>query len=99
MTPKNYYTMLFHIIKVILYAMSKIHQNNIAHQNINENSILVSTHKKIDDIKVKFTDFGLGCGINNENSYINSMITTINKCKSTTPPSHLTPTSLITPSL
>ena len=99
MTPKNYYTMLFHIIKVILYAMSKIHQNNIAHQNINENSILVSTHKKVDDIKVKFTDFGLGCGINNENSYINSMLTTINKCKSTTPPSHLTPTSLITPSL
>ena len=99
MTPKNYYTMLFHIIKVILYAMSKIHQNNIAHQNINENSILVSTHKKVDDIKVKFTDFGLGCGINNENSYINSMLTTINKCKSTTPPSHLRPTSLITPSL
>jgi len=27
------------------------------------------------------------------------MLTTINKCKSTTPPSHLTPTSLITPSL
>jgi hypothetical protein len=99
MAPKNYYTMLFHIIKVILYAMSKIHQNNIAHQNINENSILVSTHKKVDDIKVKFTDFGLGCGINNENSYINSMLTTINKCKSTTPPSHLTPTSLITTSL
>lgn len=99
MTPKNYYTMLFHIIKVILYAMSKIHQNNIAHQNINENSILVSTHKKVDDIKVKFTDFGLGCGVNNENSYINSMLTTINKCKSTTSPSHLTPTSLITPSL
>ena len=99
MTPKNYYTMLFHIIKVILYAMSKIHQNNIAHQNINENSILVSTHKKVDDIKVKFTDFGLGCGINNENSYINSMLTTINKCKSTTTPSHLRPTSLITPSL
>ena len=99
MTPKNYYTMLFHIIKVILYAMSKIHQNNIAHQNINENSILVSTHKKVDDIKVKFTDFGLGCGVNNENSYINSMLTIINKCKSTTSPSHLTPTSLITPSL
>ena len=99
MAPKNYYTMLFHIIKVILYAMSKIHQNNIAHQNINENSILVSTHKKVDDIKVKFTDFGLGCGVNNENSYINSMLTTINKCKSTTSPSHLTPTSLITPSL
>jgi len=99
MTPKNYYTMLFHIIKVILYAMSKIHQNNIAHQNINENSILVSTHKKVDDIKVKFTDFGLGCGVNNKNSYINSMLTTINKCKSSTSSSHLTPTSLITPSL
>ena len=93
MTPKNYYTMLFHIIKVILYAMSKIHQNNIAHQNINENSILVSTHKKVDDIKVKFTDFGLGCGVNNKNSYINSMLTTINKCKSSTP------STLITPSL
>ena len=84
MNPKTYYTMVFHIIKVILYAMSKIHQNNIAHQNINENSILISTHKNLDDIKVKFTDFGLGCSINNKNSYINSMLTTINKCNSKT---------------
>lgn len=90
MNPKTYYTMVFHIIKVILYAMSKIHQNNIAHQNINENSILISTHKKVDDIKVKFTDFGLGCGVNNKNSYINSMLTTINKCNSNTSSSLIT---------
>jgi hypothetical protein len=60
---KQYYQILFHIIKVILHGLAKIHQTNIAHQNINTNSILVSTYTNPDNVKVKFTDFGLGCGI------------------------------------
>ena len=72
MKHKNYYKILFHLIKVTLHGMAKIHQNNIAHQNINENSILVSTYTNNDEIKVKFTDFGLGCGLNNLNYNINT---------------------------
>ena len=61
--------------------MAKIHQHNIAHQNINENSILVSTYENTDEMKVKFTDFGLGCGINNnKDSFINNIMYNINKC-------------------
>ena len=60
---KQYYQILFHIIRVVLHGLAKIHQTNIAHQNINTNSILVSTYTNPDNIKVKFTDFGLGCGI------------------------------------
>lgn len=63
----QYYQILFHLIKVILYGLAKIHQTNIAHQNINTNSILVSTYTNPDNVKVKFTDFGLGCGTNNKN--------------------------------
>jgi hypothetical protein len=63
---KQYYQILFHIIKVVLHGLAKIHQTNIAHQNINTNSILVSTYTNPDNVKVKFTDFGLGCGIKNK---------------------------------
>ena len=45
MNHKNYYKILFHLMKVILHGLAKIHQHNVAHQNINENSILVSTYK------------------------------------------------------
>ena len=58
----EYYKIIFHIIKTILHGMAKIHQTNIAHQNINNNSILISTYEQPGEIKVKFTDFGLGCG-------------------------------------
>lgn len=61
----SYYTIIFHLIKTILYGLANIHQSKIAHQNINDNSILVSTYKKPSEINVKFTDFGLGCGYNN----------------------------------
>jgi hypothetical protein len=64
---KQYYQILFHIIKVVLHGLAKIHQTNIAHQNINTNSILVSTYTNPDNVKVKFTDFGLGCGIKKKN--------------------------------
>lgn len=95
MNHTNYYTMLFHLIKVILFGMAKIHQHNIAHQNINENSILVSTYENTDDMKIKFTDFGLGCGINNnKDSYINNMMLTINKCPTTDNLINLTSTQL-----
>ena len=64
---KQYYQIVFHIIKVVLHALAKIHQTNIAHQNVNTNSILVSTYTSPDNVKVKFTDFGLGCGSNKNN--------------------------------
>jgi len=81
MNHNNYYNILFHLIKIILFAMAKIHQHNIAHQNINENSILVSTYENTDEMKVKFTDFGLGCGINNnKDSFINNIMYNIKKC-------------------
>ena len=65
-----YYKIIFHLIKTILHGMAKIHQSKIAHQNINNNSILVSTYSNPKQINVKFTDFGLGCG--NGNTFINS---------------------------
>jgi len=95
MNHNNYYNILFHLIKVILFGMAKIHQHNIAHQNINENSILVSTYENTDDMKIKFTDFGLGCGINNnKDSYINNMMLNINKCSTTDNLINLTSTQL-----
>ena len=79
MKNKNYYKLIFHLIKVILHGLAKIHQHNVAHQNINENSILVSTYTNNDEIKVKFTDFGLGCGV--QNNYLTKMSYNLNNCK------------------
>ena len=84
MNHNNYYKILFHLIKVILHGLAKIHQHNVAHQNINDNSILVSTnvnehmHKHDDNMKVKFTDFGLGCGVHN--NYLSNIDYNLNKC-------------------
>ena len=61
LTLPEYYKIVFHLIKRILFAMEKIHKNNIAHQNISENNILVSTYDTPSQIKIKLTDFGLGC--------------------------------------
>ena len=61
----SYYKIVFHLIKTILHGLAKIHQSKIAHQNINVNSILVSTYTDPKEIFVKFTDFGLGCGNSN----------------------------------
>lgn len=58
----DYYKIAFFLIKSLLHALAKIHDAGIAHQNITLNSILVSTFIEPDKIKVKFTDFGLGCG-------------------------------------
>ena len=93
MNNTNYYRILFHLIKVILHGLAKIHQHNVAHQNINENSILVSSYKYIEDnkkydynsdnidnnvMRVKFTDFGLGCGVNDK--LISNVTYDINRC-------------------
>jgi serine/threonine protein kinase len=67
----EYYKLVFHLIKTILHGIAKIHKTHIAHQNINENSILVSSYLKPKELTVKFTDFGLGCGhISNSTSNI-----------------------------
>ena len=58
----SYYKIAFFLIKSLLHALAKIHDAGIAHQNITLNSILVSTFIKPDEISIKFTDFGLGCG-------------------------------------
>jgi serine/threonine protein kinase len=60
--PNQAYKIIFHLIKAMLFGLAKIHQSHIAHQNINEQSILVSTYNNPKEITVKFTDFGLGCG-------------------------------------
>lgn len=82
MNHNNYYKILFHLIKVILHGMAKIHQHNVAHQNINDNSILVSTNLNpntdSNEMKVKFTDFGLGCGVHN--NYLSNTDYNLNKC-------------------
>ena len=70
----SYYKIIFHLIKTILHSLASIHQANIAHQNINKNSILVSTYEKPSEINVKFTDFGLGCGNCNSNRTSNRTI-------------------------
>lgn len=58
----DYYNITFFLIKSLLHALAKIHDAGIAHQNIKLDSILVSTFIEPHKIKVKFTDFGLGCG-------------------------------------
>ena len=87
MNHDNYYKILFHLIKVILHGLAKIHQHNIAHQNINDNSILVSTNldtnTNTNDMKVKFTDFGLGCGVHN--NYLSNIDYNLNKCNNELP--------------
>ena len=58
----DYYKIARFLIKSLLHALAKIHDTGIAHQNITENAVLVSTFNEPREIKVKFTDFGLGCG-------------------------------------
>jgi serine/threonine protein kinase len=60
---KNRIEVVKKLIKNILMAISNIHKLNIAHQNINCSNILISIDKEEEDINVKFTDFGLGCGL------------------------------------
>lgn len=64
LNPIEYYKITFYLIKNILKGLSIIHNMNIAHQNITNNSILISTKSKDSkyNLPIKFTDFGLGCG-------------------------------------
>ena len=70
----SYYKIVFHLIKNILHGMAKLHQYKVAHQNINENSILVSTYTNPKEIYINFTDFGLGCGNSNSMNYESNLI-------------------------
>ena len=85
----SYYKIIFHLIKIILNGMANIHKSKIAHQNINNNSILVSTYTKPGEIYIKFTDFGLGCG-NSSNSSKNNPLFKYNTCRI----SNFTPVSI-----
>jgi serine/threonine protein kinase len=58
---KQYSDLAMMLSKAILLGLGAIHHNNIAHQNICENSILISSNDT-QNMNVKFTDFGLGCG-------------------------------------
>lgn len=61
----DYYKIVFYLVKNILQGLAVIHDMNIAHLNINDNAILVSSESKKGDeynLPIKFTDFGLGCG-------------------------------------
>jgi len=73
----EYYKLVFHLIKTILHGMAKIHKTHISHQNINENSILVSSYTKPKELTVKFTDFGLGCGYISNSSTGNSKMSNL----------------------
>ena len=57
------------IIKSILHALTAIHKRNIAHQNLDDTSIIIShspsitvENNKNPIIKVKLLDFAMGCG-------------------------------------
>jgi hypothetical protein len=64
------------IIKSILQAVSAIHKRNIAHQNLDDTSIIVSHTPSFEEktkahnlkIKVKLVDFALSCGVYKSNN-------------------------------
>lgn len=62
LNKKNRIEVIKKLIKNILIAVANIHKLNVAHQNINSSNILISINKAEDDINVKLTEFGLGCG-------------------------------------
>ena len=89
--PLTYYNLIFYLIKLILHGMAQIHKSNISHQNLTENSILISsTHMHPQSrtintalspskLHIKFTDFGLGCGnIKDNNNTTNNNVNTQN---------------------
>ena len=64
------------IIKSILQAISAIHKRNIAHQNLDDTSIIVSHTPSLEkrtrtpNIKVKLVDFALSCGVYKSNNKV-----------------------------
>jgi serine/threonine protein kinase len=87
-----YNQLIKYIIKHILHGLSTIHIRNIAHQNLDNSSIVLSKNLEnindvhdLLDIQIKIIDFGLSCGLlgnddkqclDNPNYFINSQITT-----------------------
>ena len=55
------------IIRHVLLALSQIHKKQVAHQNLDDTSIIIDINLKNkeykNNVKVKIIDFGLGCGI------------------------------------
>ena len=59
---KDFKDLSGYLMRHILFGLQAIHQQKIAHQNINDCSIVVSMHNnKI--MSIKFMDFGAGCGV------------------------------------
>lgn len=60
--PQSDFENLSHyLMRNILFGLQSIHQQKIAHQNINDCSVVVSMHNnKI--MSIKFMDFGAACG-------------------------------------
>ena len=54
------------IIRAVLHAICSIHKRHIAHQNIDDTSIIIGHSKSLEsgnpNIKVKLVDFALSCG-------------------------------------
>ena len=80
----NYHVLVSYIIKQLLLGLSIIHKKQIAHQNINDTSILVDLDVKnmedgVDKINLKFTDFGLSCGVYSVNEEISKLLNKHNK--------------------
>ena len=62
LSQKDFNDLTGYLMRNILFGLQAIHQQKIAHQNINDCSIVVSMHNnKI--MSIKFMDFGAACGV------------------------------------
>lgn len=64
----EFVTIIKYIIKHLLLAISSIHKNQIAHQNLDDTSIIIDINlNKTQNgvVSLKVVDFGLGCGVYN----------------------------------
>ena len=63
----DFVMIITYIIRHILLALSQIHKKQVAHQNLDDTSIIIDINLKKqnynDNVKIKVIDFGLGCGI------------------------------------
>lgn len=60
---KDFIYTVKYLIRNILNAITSIHKKNIAHQNLDSSSIVVSSDNK--NMQIKLVDFGLACGVYN----------------------------------
>lgn len=61
LSKEMYFKIVKKVFRNMLHSLGNIHNTHVAHQNIEPNCILVSILPD-NDIGIKFTDFGLGCG-------------------------------------